>query len=246
MRLSRLILNCQSPDNLAKFYAAHLSMTARRDGESWIVGYGGIGSEIELRPVRKAGAYVHSQDDRYWKIGISVPDLCLAHSTLRADGIEVSDPHMFENIGFMSHLEDPEGFKIELLQQTFEGRPKQLGYLLSSEVFTGIGQITLRTSDIEKALGFYRDQLGMTLLSVQPVPKYKFTLYFLAFTDERPPSDDLEAVSNREWLWQRPYTTLELQAFDAPRNAFGLPGDGAPGFAALIAQSKGSDPIEIS
>ena len=52
----------------------------------------------------------------------------------------------------------------------------------------------------------------MKLLSIQPVKRYNFTLYFLAFTEEDPPIlEDLEAVENREWLWQRPYSTLELQ-----------------------------------
>ncbi len=36
-------------------------------------------------------------------------------------------------------------------------------------------------------------------------------MYFLAYTDEEPPHPDIESVDNREWLWQRPYTMLELQ-----------------------------------
>merc|ERR1711936_391310 len=52
----------------------------------------------------------------------------------------------------------------------------------------------------------------MKLLSIQTVEKYGFTLYFLAFTDEVPPeSENLHSEQIREWLWQRPYTTLELQ-----------------------------------
>ena len=45
----------------------------------------------------------------------------------------------------------------------------------------------------------------------QDVSEYGFTLYFLAFTAEDPPEEDLAHVGIREWLWQRPYTTLELQ-----------------------------------
>ena len=51
----------------------------------------------------------------------------------------------------------------------------------------------------------------MKLLSIQDIAPYGFCLYFLGFTDDIPPSDDLHDVSNREWLWQRPYTTLEIQ-----------------------------------
>ncbi|CAH3142991.1 unnamed protein product, partial [Porites lobata] len=54
--------------------------------------------------------------------------------------------------------------------------------------------------------------LGMKLLSIHSIPNM-FNLYFLACTDERPPSDDVNAVEIREWLWKRPYTTLELQHY---------------------------------
>lgn len=74
-----------------------------------------------------------------------------------------------------------------------------------------IGQITTRITEPTQSLDFYQKVLGMKLLSIQPVKRYNFTLYFLAYTEETPPNADLEAVENREWLWQRPYTTLELQ-----------------------------------
>ena len=51
----------------------------------------------------------------------------------------------------------------------------------------------------------------MKLLSIQEVEPYGFTLYFLAFTLENPPEDNLHSVEIREWVWKRPYTTLELQ-----------------------------------
>ena len=54
--------------------------------------------------------------------------------------------------------------------------------------------------------------LGVKLLSIQSIPNM-FHLYFLACTDKRPPSDDVNAVEIREWLWKRPYTILELQHY---------------------------------
>lgn len=75
----------------------------------------------------------------------------------------------------------------------------------------------------------------MKLLSIQPVTQYGFTLYFLAYTSESPPDDDLEAVQNREWLWQRPYTMLELQHFvQSETERFDLPADGEAGYAGLV------------
>ena len=60
---------------------------------------------------------------------------------------------------------------------------------------------------------FYRGSLGMKLLVREDVSQFGFVLYFLAFTDEKPPNPNVDAVENREWLYQRPYTVLELQVF---------------------------------
>ena len=51
----------------------------------------------------------------------------------------------------------------------------------------------------------------MKLISIQEVAPYGFTLYFLAYTSEDPPEADLRSVNIREWVWKRPFTTLELQ-----------------------------------
>lgn len=102
------------------------------------------------------------------------------------------------------------------------------------ELGMSLGQLTLRIRNVEKSLHFYQSVLGMRLLSRQRVEPYRFTLYFLAFvekTDEVPPcqlpdgSIDINAVGNREWLWQRPYTTLELQHRDGGE-CYAAPADG--------------------
>ncbi|MEM8949428.1 MAG: VOC family protein, partial [Pseudomonadota bacterium] len=144
-------------------------------------------------------------------------------------------PRQFGDIGYMAHLEDPEGFSIELLQHRFQANHRDGDGDPAAALGGGarIGQITLRVKDLEAALSFYRDRLGMTLLSIQPVTDYGFTLYFLAFTEELPPASDLEAVGNREWLWQRPYTTLELQHVHGTASPFALPSEGHSGFAGI-------------
>ena len=137
----------------------------------------------------------------------------LAYEQLCRGGIKVSEPGQFQDIGFMCHLTDPAGFSIELLQHTFqdEALTQRGDAALPLGGGASLGQITLRVTDINAALSFYRETLGMTLLSIQPVASRGFTLYFLAFTPESPPLAELEAVANRPWLWQRPYTVLELQ-----------------------------------
>ena len=154
-----------------------------------------------------------SGKDGYWKIGITLEDVDLGRDSLLAAGVEVSEPRQFRDIGYLCHLQDPDGHSIELLQHRFAQNHRPIAprpeYKLQSK--PTFGQITLRVKDAEKSLRFYKDGLGMRLLSRQIVEPYRFTLYFLAYTDDELPHDDIDHVGNREWLWQRPYTTLELQ-----------------------------------
>lgn len=207
-RLSGVQLQVQDPERLARFYSDVLGMNARSGNGGWRAGYAGADADLVLQP---GGRPVpHSREERYWKIGICLPDLDTACEQLRQKGVEVSAPHQFRDIGYMAHLHDPEGFAIELLQHDFQGcRPDGAGDpALPLGGGAHLGQITLRTGDIAAELAMRAD---MTLLAVQEVAEFGFDLHFLAYTDETPPDPDLRAVANRPWLWKRPYTTLEFQ-----------------------------------
>ena len=214
--LSGAILNVTSPRRLASFYCTQLGMRVKHQasGDRGIrVGYDGPGAQLELRESRSLDPYLSSPSDAYWKIGITLPNIDIAHQQLCAAGVSVSEPGQFLDIGYMCHLKDPEGFQIELLQHTFSGQDRT--HEGDPDLTLGgggqIGQITLRVSDIHGALELYEHRIGMKLLSVQAVTNRGFDLYFLGFTDEVPPHPGLSAVANRPWLYQRRYTTLELQ-----------------------------------
>ncbi|NOC92199.1 VOC family protein [Ruegeria sp. HKCCD6604] len=209
MRLSALRLRVADPDRLAAFYRDILGMSVGPADTGHRVGYDGADADILLLP--GGGGYTHDKGQRYWKIGITVPDVDLAEAHLRRFDVPVSTPNQFLDIGYMCHLADPEGFVIELLQHDFEGnRPPHAADPDAPFAKARIGQITLRTGDIAAEDAFWRAR-GMSLLSMQEVAPYGFDLHFYAFTDETPPNPDLWAVENREWLWKRAYTTLEFQ-----------------------------------
>lgn len=221
-RLSGLALHVDRPRALAAFYCEALGMAAEERAEGIRLGYGGGDAVLALRPAQR---HTHStspgdryrQGDRYWKIGITLPDVDIAHAQLSARlpswGVKVSEPRQFRDIGYMCHLADPEGFEIELLQHSFAGEAR------SGEGDPGlplgggarIGQLTLRTDEIEADLAHYRDRLGMKPLAFKALPDLDFDLHFLAFTDEAPPDGDPGSARTLQWLWRRPYTTLELQ-----------------------------------
>lgn len=208
------VLRVDNPKALGEFYRDVMGMEIIEEKEEEVVmGYKGEGAHMKLVKAEGGGKYTHTREDVYWKIGITVADVDLARMKIVEKGVEVSEASQFLDIGYMCHLSDPSGFSIELLQHTFKEnftKPDEIPSLALGQEPT-IGQITLRCKDVEESLAFYRDGLGMKLLSIQEVSPYGFSLYFLAFTDESPPHEALDHVGNREWLWQRPYTTLELQ-----------------------------------
>jgi catechol 2,3-dioxygenase-like lactoylglutathione lyase family enzyme len=201
--------------------------------------------------------YAPSREDVYWKIGIALHDVEAAAAVLAEKDVAVGTPSQFRDIGFLCHIADrPHKFTIELLQTTFESNSEARSRLVAAEAeherrecfellqqAPVIGQITTRITNPERSLDFYTNVLGMKLLSIQRVDQYGFVLYFLAFTDDKPPQpDQLESVANREWLWQRPYTVLELQHLLAGGTALRHTPDDEVGFASFSVQVAGDPP----
>lgn len=242
-KLDRLTLRVKDPDAQRKFYCDILGMSDLGNGR---VGYSG--AEVALDFVKSDLPYHPLPSDLYWKIAISVPNIELAASQLAARGVQVTEPVQFRDVGFLAKATDPEGFVIELIDHHFAGE-RPAGDV--DETLLGGGPhlslITLRTGDIAS---LEPDILawGMKPLSVQSVAPFGFTLYFYGFTDECPPNPDLEAIENRCWTYQRPYSVLEIQhvhGLEAPTFA----DDGHGGFVDLaISGADGAircDPLRI-
>ena len=207
------------------FDVADLDQTRRFYGD--ILGFGVAEAQGALTCAAPHGAslvfretpvapHVATGNSRYWKIGLTLPDLDRAVAHLDRIGWPVSRPRQFLDIGYMCHLTDPSGLPIELLQHGFEGRAAAGpdGHDIGAQAT--LAHLTLR-ADTGAAADAEWLGAGMTLLSIQPVPDFGFTLYFYARSDETPPEPDLTAVANREWLWRRLYTLVEVQVYDDGR-----------------------------
>ena len=199
-------LRCSEPESQRQFYCDVLGMRERKDRT---IGY--ADEEAGLLFEATELPYHPSPQDLYWKIALAVPDIDLAYRQLTQKGIEIQAPRQVGDVAYLAHLQDPEGFTIELLDHWFEGdRPTAAPDMQRLGGGPCLNLLTLRAADIGPADRSVK-ALGMAPLSVVPVPAGGFTLYFYAFTDERPPSPDLLALENRTWVYQRPYTVLEVQ-----------------------------------
>ena len=204
--IKTIVFRSFNPEKQRQFYCDVLGMTEFSDGS---VGYGGEQATLVFNKTN--APYEPGPNDLYWKIALSVPNIELACRQLVDKGITVGTPEQFQDIGYLAHFTDPEGFTIELIEHWFKGQrqdeaiePDSLGGGVH------INLLTLRTANIDNIIELSRNW-GMKLLSIQPVENYNFTLYFFAFTSDTPPSSDLQALENRAWLYQRKYTVLEIQ-----------------------------------
>lgn len=205
-KIDLISLRSRDPEAQRGFYGDVLGM---QDTGHGTMGYGG--AEARLAFPQANGAYRPGKTDLYWKIALAVPDLDLAREQLLARDVDVGPARQFLDVGYLAHLTDPEGFTIELIQHWFDGN-RPAAPVDSSRLGGGasLNLLTLRAAEISEIQALCQ-RLGMTPLSIQPIDDYGFTLYFFAFTEDRPPNSDLHAVDNREWLYQRPYTVLEIQ-----------------------------------
>lgn len=242
-KIDSIHLRCLHPEAQRRFYIDVLGMDLRKDGA---VSYGSAQAGLQFH--QAAHRYQPNANDIYWKIALAVPSIELAYEQLTAQGIGVGRPRQLRDIGYLAHFRDPEGFTIELIEQWFKGN-RPAGRLDRSRLGGGatLNLLTLRTHDIaplrEACLTW-----GMTPMSVQPVESHGFTLHFFAFTKQTPPKADLTAIENREWLYQRPYTVLEIQEVHGAAPMV----DRAPGAAGYsVTQLTGtkmainSDPLRI-
>lgn len=222
MKISGHQLRTANPERAIDFYQQKLgiSLTAQQPFEGKDYYFLPFGSDEDADlilvhdPSKPAFSIAEqpSLTEGYWKFSLAVPDVDLVRQRMVEKGVTIGDSFEVPDIAYLCHLEDADGYCIELTQHKLsanhQSHSPNEAYVLGCK--PSINLSTLRVRDIEASLRFY-ESLGMTLISRQQVLARGMTLYFLSFYQDVPPSDDIDALNIREWLWQRPYTILELQ-----------------------------------
>lgn len=181
----------------------------------------------------------------YWKFSLAVDSVPGAVRALRRMGVATGEPFAVPHVATLCHFTDPDGYCIELVQRSVGALAVPLPEPGFADLAPSLLLSTVRVKDPGLSLAFYQQAMGMRLLSRQPVPGRNMTLYFLGHGDAPLPEPDLEAVANRAWLWQRPYTLLELQHIQGTESLPGFryhtgPERGFVGFGV-----SGLDPTEL-
>lgn len=166
--------------------------------------------------VKASSPYQLQPHDNYWKFSVFVDDIQRVAERLRQLGTEVSEPFQFGEVGYLAHLKDPEGYAIELIQRTFRANTPDVAEKASCALGEKpqLGLLTLRTADPLRSIRFYERECGLQLFVRMYVERGNgFTLYFLGPKHLTPPSADIDAIANREWLYQQRELFVELQHY---------------------------------
>eukprot|EP00929_Paragymnodinium_shiwhaense_P003442 TRINITY_DN103973_c0_g1_i1.p1 TRINITY_DN103973_c0_g1~~TRINITY_DN103973_c0_g1_i1.p1 ORF type:complete len:297 (+),score=89.69 TRINITY_DN103973_c0_g1_i1:46-936(+) len=238
-KLSELRLRVRDVDSTAAWYEKiGFTRDVLEDGATALRSPGSGSCCLVLLPVAASAADPAKPEGAkpafVW-VGLGLfTDVDASAASLKEVGVEVRIQGQFEDVGYVAHMSDNNGVTLELLQTVFAANFMPAPEKLPANVLKAnaiIAQAKFNIVDVDKNLHFYTKLLGMKLLSRQRV-RFGFTLFFLAHTEEKPPSDDPDAVENREWLWQRDFAQVELQHWDTVKELW-LPAEGEPGFDSL-------------
>lgn len=224
MRITGFQLHIRNPETALTFYTRVLGMrlhhTQTADGFTvYTLASEGSPCRLTLRHSHSCtlSPYTLHAGDNYWKYSLFVDDIQRVYQRLLACGHAVSEPFQLDEIGYLAHTADTENHAIEFIQKTFRNSTP-LPVERDSHAPLGEcpvpGLVTVRTTDPIKAIRFYERFFEMKLLVRMTVKRGSgFTLYFLGDSQLIPPEPDMDAVANREWLYQQNGLFIEIQHY---------------------------------
>jgi len=165
--------------------------------------------QLKYTPDLSLTPYQEMALDNYWKYSIFVTDIQKTYQGIQQRGYRIGDPYQFGDIGYLSHTTDNENHNIEFIQKTFKSNP-----LHTQESNPSLGLLTIRTKDPVKIVKFYEEVMGLKLYVRMYVDRGRgFTLYFLGHKNLKVPSIDIDAIENREWMYQQSHLFIEIQHY---------------------------------
>lgn len=216
MQLFGFQLVIQHPKKTLAFYTKTLGMTlfdlTENDTQSiYIVGFHQEQTlQLVYDKTKKLPPYTLQPTDNYWKFSLFVDDIQAVYQRLTATNHSVGEPYQFGDIGYLAHTLDTENHQIEFIQKTFKDTPRPVALVKNP----ALGLLTLRTADSMKSIRLFEDVLAMKLHVRMHVERGGgFSLYFLGDNNLTPPSGDMDALENREWLYQQRHLFIELQHY---------------------------------
>ncbi len=171
--------------------------------------------QLKYSPSLTKTLYQQTSTDNYWKYSLFVTDIQKIYTQLQNQNHKIGEPYQFGDIGYLSHTIDIENHHVEYIQKTFKQNKQAISktdFLFKEDM--ALGLLTIRTKDPVKSIKFYEEILELKLLVRMYVDRSNgFTLYFLGDKTLRPPNPDIDAIENREWMYQQSHLFIEIQHY---------------------------------
>ena len=137
------------------------------------LGYGPEDTHFAIELTYNYGVESYDLGTGFGHFGIAVNDVYKTVDSVKAKNGKVTrEPGPVKGgKSTIAFVEDPTGYKWELI-----GR--------EGAIPEPLAQVMLRVGDLDKAIKFYTEVLGMRLLRTRENPEYKYTLAFLGYGDE--------------------------------------------------------------
>lgn len=171
--------------------------------------------QLQYNSLLEKKTYQQKPTDNYWKYSLFVDDIQKVYKELRQQQYSVGEPYQFGDIGYLAHTKDTENHQIEFIQKTFkQNSPIKISSNSFKESETALGLLTIRTKDPLKSIRFYEEILDLKLFVRMYVDRGNgFTLYFLGAQNLTAPNPDIDAIENREWMYQQRHLFIEIQYY---------------------------------
>ncbi|MTI30424.1 VOC family protein [Xanthovirga aplysinae] len=172
--------------------------------------------QLEFNKSATLTPYHQTTTDNYWKFSLFVDDIQRVYKELLKQKHPIGEPSQIGDIGYLSHTADLENHQIEFIQKTFKHNsvsvPPKKGFLLKEQPVLGL--LTIRTKYPQKSIELFEDLLDLKLFVRMNVNRGNgFTLYFLGDKNLQAPSQDIDALENREWMYQQSHLFIEIQYY---------------------------------
>eukprot|EP00897_Mesotaenium_endlicherianum_P003438 jgi/Mesen1/3121/ME000184S02178 len=178
-RMLHVVYRVGDLDRTIKFYTECLGMKLLRKRDiaeekyaNAFLGYGPEESHFVVELTYNYGVDKYDLGTGFGHFGIAVEDVYKQVELVKAKGGKVSrEPGPVKGGStVIAFIEDPDGYKFELLQRPATPEP--------------LCQVMLRVGDLDRAIAFYEKAMGMQLLRKRENPEYKYTIAMMGYGPE--------------------------------------------------------------
>ncbi|KAI4337491.1 hypothetical protein L6164_015901 [Bauhinia variegata] len=178
-RLLHVVYRVGDLDKTIKFYTECLGMKLLRKRDipeerytNAFLGYGPEDSHFVVELTYNYGVDKYDIGTGFGHFGVAVEDVSKTVDLIKAKGGKVTrEPGPVKGGNtVIAFIEDPDGYKFELLQRGPTPEP--------------LCQVMLRVGDLDRAITFYQNAFGMQLLRKRDNPEHKYTIAMMGYGPE--------------------------------------------------------------